>query len=442
MFKRTQTQLTRQFSITIGVILLLTVFFAHWMVQYILTSTENNQLRSLSHQYAKDLQELLDSPKAAVLFDQNMNDKKLNEAFSPTGLQLNQMTWLVSAQGEILLQSPGGKNGSLIASEFPILPLLPSILSKPDDKYHNVRSDGRTFRIGGLTINASTGDEYRVIVAQEVTSDVALLVQLRWAFAGFALVMLLAGAAAGYLLAGRAMVPIFNAYRRQEQFTADASHELRTPLSILRSSVEVLNEQRETLPEFYRNVLAKSGKEIHHLIRLVDNLLTLARSENGRIEIMKRPFSLRSMVLQVLEQLEPIAQGKQVRLHLAESSQTVEREFCGDEVRIRQLTFILAENAIQYNRSGGTVTVAIESGPDEAAIMVTDTGIGIAKEHLTGIFERFYRLDQARTRRSEGTGLGLAIAKQIVLSHRGRLQVWSEPEVGTTFRVTMPNISD
>ncbi|WP_165822360.1 sensor histidine kinase [Paenibacillus montanisoli] len=439
MFKRTQAALTRRFSMTIGIILALTVLFALWMVQHMITSSQNSQLLSITKQYASELKGLIDSPKWELLYQEMGNRNKISASFAPSGLQLNQMAWLVSPEGEILLQS-SGKDREVIP-DFPLMPLLPSLLGKPDNTYDNVNAGDRSFRIGGMAMNgASAGEVYRIIVAQEVTSDVALLAQLRWAFIGFAAAMLILGAAAGYVLAGRAMVPIVQAYRRQEQFTADASHELRTPLSILRSSVEVLNEQREALPAFHRKVLAKTGKEIHHLIRLVDNLLTLARSDNGRIELMKTTFSLRNTVRQVLEQLEPLAQSRGIRVRWSAGSDEV--FVFGDEVRIRQLVFILAENAMQYNREGGTVTIDFAARSNETSFIVNDTGIGISKAHLNGIFERFYRLDQARTRRSEGTGLGLAIAKQIVLAHQGKLRVESEEGTGTTFYVTLPIVSE
>ncbi|WP_308635176.1 sensor histidine kinase [Paenibacillus silvisoli] len=439
MFKRTQAALTRQFSVTIGIILALTVLFALWMVQHMITASQNNQLLSISKQYASELNDVMSSPKWKTLLNAFANREKLSASFAPSGLQLNQMAWLIGPKGDILLQSSGKDN--VLSMDFPLTSLLPSLLDAPDNTFDNVHAGDRTFRVGGILFNAGASETYRIIVAQEVTNDVALLARLRWAFIGFAAAMLVLGAGAGYLLAGRAMIPIVQAYRRQEQFTADASHELRTPLSILRSSMEVLNEQREALPSFHRRVLAKSGKEIHHLIRLVDNLLTLARSDNGRIELMKTTFSLSHTIRQVVEQLEPLAAGKQIRI-ACKGLDSGDVCVHGDEVRIRQLAFILVENAIQYNREGGTVTIGVEAGLSELTMTVADTGIGISKAHLSGIFERFYRLDQARTRRSEGMGLGLAIAKQIVLAHQGKLRVESQEGAGTTFYVRLPNLSE
>ncbi|WP_405452421.1 sensor histidine kinase [Paenibacillus sp. HJGM_3] len=441
MFERTRNQLTRLFSLTIGIILALSAIFSLWMVQSILTSRENNQLSTLSRQYAQDMQGFINSPKGAILLDPAQDLMKKSAAFVSNGMQPSQAAWVLSPQGQIVVQS----TSEYEKVQFPDPSLLPELFKRADGEYRNVSFEGRTFRIGGTKIPWKAGDSYFLIVGQDVTNDVALLVKLRWAFAGFAVVLLLAGATAGYVLAGRAMVPISDAFRRQEQFTSDASHELRTPLSILRSSVEVLNEQREQLPEFHRSVLVKTGSEIHHMSRLVDNLLLLARSDNGRIELAKSTFSLRATVRQVIEQLEPIAVSKRVLLRWSDGpgcADTDDAPVHGDEVRIRQLAIILAENAIQYNRDGGSVMFSVEAGPDETSLAVTDTGIGIPSEHLPHIFERFYRIDQARTRRAEGTGLGLAIAKQIANSHRGKLQVWSEPQVGTTFRVTFPNVAD
>ncbi|WP_164545712.1 sensor histidine kinase [Paenibacillus albus] len=444
MFKRTRTRLTREFSLTIGIILMISAFFSLWLVQQMLTSTEDNQLTSLTGQYKAELQKLMDSPKGEALFDPLIDKKQLNSFYEPGGLQLNQMAWLLDPAGGMIFQSSLSDKNPL-GVNFPLNALLPSLLAEPDNDYRNVNADGRTFRIGGTMISNGKLKDYKIIVAQEVTNDNKLIVQLRWAFAGFALLMLAAGGVAGFLLAGRAMGPIAQAFDRQEQFTSDASHELRTPLSILKSSFEVLDEERDKLPDFHRHVLMKSGREIHHMSRLVENLLVLARSDNGRIDLVTSEFSLRQTIRQVMEQLQPISESKQVELKWEESqSESDENKAViqADEVRIRQLILILIENAIQYNREGGSVSVSVVTDLQKVIFIVSDTGIGIEEEHLPRIFERFYRMDKARTRRSEGTGLGLAIAKQIVDAHRAKIEVWSTPKVGTTFRVTLPSLSD
>ncbi|NBD26572.1 sensor histidine kinase [Paenibacillus glycinis] len=450
MFKQTRTRLTREFSLTVGIILIISAVFSLWMVQHMLTTTEDNQLLSLSKQYETELQKLVESPKGQSLFDASVDKTKPNNVFAPTGLQLNQMAWLLDPKGEIIFQSipeSDAQESKLASGEtFPFTALLPSLFAKPvDNKFHNVRAEGRTFRMGGIVIPAGEIKDFRIIVAQEATSDIALMTRLRWAFAGFALLLLAAGGAAGFFLAGRAMGPIAQAFRRQEQFTSDASHELRTPLSILKSAYEVLGEQSDKLPDFHRNVLTKSGREIHHMSRLVDNLLVLARSDSGRMELVVSRFSLSSAIRHVLEQLEPIAKSKQVQLEWGnrkDAHDEIEAIIEADEVRIRQLILILIENAVQYNREGGKVIASLETTPQKTSFTVTDTGIGMEKEHLPRIFERFYRMDKARTRRSEGTGLGLAIAKQIADAHRAKIEVWSEPQIGTTFRITLPSVSD
>ncbi|QHW29445.1 hypothetical protein GZH47_00430 [Paenibacillus rhizovicinus] len=444
MFKRTRTRLTREFSLTIGIILMISAFFSLWMVQQMLTSTEDNQLTSLTGQYKAELQKLIESPKGAVLFDPAFDKNKLNSFYEPGGLQLNQMAWLFDPNGETVFQSSISDKNPL-GVNFPLSALLPSMHGDPDNEYRNINADGRTFRVGGTIITTGKLMDYKIVVAQEVTNDYKLITQLRWAFAGFALLMLAAGGAAGFILAGRAMGPIAQAFHRQEQFTSDASHELRTPLSILKAAYEVLDEERDKLPDFHRNVLMKSSREIHHMSRLVENLLVLARSDNGRLDLVTSEFPLRHAIRQVMEQLQPISASKQVELRWEDNHNLSDDDKAwiqADEVRIRQLILILIENAIQYNREGGNVTVSLLRNQQNIILIVSDTGIGIEEEHLPRIFERFYRMDKARTRRSEGTGLGLAIAKQIVDAHRAKIEVWSTPQVGTTFRVILPIISD
>lgn len=445
MFNRTRTRLTREFSLTIGIILVISAIFSLWMVQHILTIAQDNQLSALSSQFEAELQKLVDSPKGEALLDSSAGIEKFNATYAPSGLQLNQMAWLIDPNGQTIIESPSTNNVGQSGEAFPTTALLPSLLKKPDNDYHNVRAYGRSFRVGGMVIATGKIKDYHIIVAQEVTSDIALMTQLRWAFAGLALLLLAAGGAAGYVLAGRAMGPIAQAFHRQEQFTSDASHELRTPLSILKSAYEVLNEESDKLSDFYRKVLTKSEREIHHMSRLVDNLLVLARSDSGRIELAVYRFSLRSTINQVIEQVGAIAASHNVKLEWKVSQGVADQDNAiieADEVRIRQLILILIENAIQYNRKGGKVVVKLDVNPLKTSFTVIDTGIGIEEEHLPRIFERFYRMDQARTRRSEGTGLGLAIAKQIVDAHHAKIEVWSTPQSGTTFRVSLPNISD
>ncbi|MBO9608220.1 MAG: hypothetical protein J7639_19840 [Paenibacillaceae bacterium] len=443
MFERTRRKLAWQFSLTVGLIMLCSGIFAYWLVQRTITTTENDQLNELMALSSAELAKLAASPKMDAVIGKG-DDKLLVKAggvgFFSASLRQNQAIWLVNAGGSIVL---GPANDDPNRSEELLAPHMPDFMQMDNGQIRNFSaSGGRTFRVSvDANVKTAIVAGHRLVVAQEITDDLALLANLRYAFAGFSALLLAIASAIGYWLSRRAMIPISAAYRRQEQFTSDASHELRTPLSILRSSVEVLEEQREHLPPFHRQVLTKMAAESGHLIRLVDNLLTLARSDNDRLELAHRTFSPKETVANVVSQLQPLAERKAVAIGWNEQ-EADNGTMTGDDVRLRQLLTILAENAIQYNREGGSVALTLTMSEKTVRFAVADSGIGIAAEHLPRIFERFYRVDQARSRRKEGTGLGLAIARQIAASHGGMIEAASVPGAGSTFTVTLPRFSD
>jgi two-component system, OmpR family, sensor histidine kinase CiaH len=258
----------------------------------------------------------------------------------------------------------------------------------------------------------------------------------------FLLLVLVAGGALGLLmvlvgawfLAGRALVPIQQAFQRQQEFVADASHELRTPLTVLRSATDLLDQDRteplERNGELFNDVRA----EIARMQRLTQDLLTLARSDRGELELMTAPVELDAVVGDVVRLTTPLAQARSVQLEQGDvrSSPTVE----ADPDRLQQVMLILLDNAIKHTPAGGRVEVRVSQHGPSAVIQVEDTGAGIAAEDLPRIFDRFYRADKARS--DGGTGLGLAIAKMLVEAHGGQLALTSKQEVGTQVTVSLP----
>jgi heavy metal sensor kinase len=218
------------------------------------------------------------------------------------------------------------------------------------------------------------------------------------------------------------------------RFTADAAHELRTPLAVLRNEAEVaLRLPRE--PEQYRAVLEDQLEELERLSRLADRLLFLCREDAGLVPIARQPVDLRDVVEDVAEHMRVVATERGVKLPAAGVAPcTVE----GDEDLLRRLLFNLVDNAIKFTPTGGTVTIETTRGNGEAQIVVTDSGIGIATEHLPHVFQRFYRVDAARGSERDGTGLGLAIARSIAEAHGGSIAIESTVGIGTRAIVTLP----
>jgi heavy metal sensor kinase len=226
------------------------------------------------------------------------------------------------------------------------------------------------------------------------------------------------------------------AFRRQQQFTADASHELRTPLAVLRSEADVALERPRTAIE-YQQALVSIRSDAASMARLLSDLLTLARADGGRETLTREPLALDVLAEEVLATMAPLAQARGV--HLERSSKDWQPVMVsGDQTRLMELTVNLIDNGLKYTPEGGSVTVSVGREHDDAILRVADTGIGIAAQHLPHLFERFYRVDQARGRSEGGSGLGLALSQWIVQTHGGSIAVTSQLGQGTTLTVRLP----
>ena len=227
-------------------------------------------------------------------------------------------------------------------------------------------------------------------------------------------------------------------FTRQNQFTADASHELRTPISVMLSHCELsLLRQRST--DDYRNTIATCQTAAVRMGSLVDGLLTLARADAGQIELQLTQVDLQTLAAQSVSMFAPLAQERQISLSLQGESTVCN----ADAARISQVIANLLHNAILYNRSGGNVTINTLHEAGWAVLRVVDTGVGIPPESLPKIFDRFYRVDDSRSRQAEdrrrsGSGLGLAICKSIVDAHHGKLTVTSQVDSGSQFELRLP----
>lgn len=239
-------------------------------------------------------------------------------------------------------------------------------------------------------------------------------------------------------MADRAMAPIKSSWQRQQEFVADASHELRTPLSVVQVNLDIVKGNPEETVASQAKWLNYSLIEIRRMSKLVDDLLFLARADSQQQTLNLQLFSLSTALNEVFQSFKPLAETNGISL---EASLNTAADYYGDENRIKQLIVILLDNALKYTGPGGQITLSLQNWGTHAEITVSDTGEGIAQEHLTQIFERFYRVDPARSQQREGTGLGLAIADWIIKCHHGRIKVTSAPGKGTTFVINLPHQS-
>lgn len=219
----------------------------------------------------------------------------------------------------------------------------------------------------------------------------------------------------------------------RKEFVANVSHELRTPLTLIKGFVETLLDGAKEDPETTTKFLHTIQKHTNRLTFLIEDLLTISKLESGQLSMRRTWIDLHAVVGKVLEQLQGTARKREVRLASEiPESQTV----FADEERLEQVLFNLIENAIKYG--AGTVRISVAQKNENLQLCISDEGPGIPPESLERVFERFYRVDRARSREQGGTGLGLAIVKHIVQSHGG--EVWAESELGhgAKFFFTLP----
>jgi heavy metal sensor kinase len=223
-------------------------------------------------------------------------------------------------------------------------------------------------------------------------------------------------------------------FEQMRRFTADASHELRTPLTAIRTVGEVsLREPREA--PAYREVIGSMLEEVDRLTRLVDTMLLLSRAEAGYIPVTREPTDISAVAADVAAQLDVLAdeKGQHLAVHADRPAWAM-----ADRVVLRLALVNLVDNAIRHNPPGCDIDVRVRGGPDGAVVEIEDRGCGIAATHHRKLFDRFYRVDVARSRGDGGAGLGLSIARWAVEVQNGSIEVVSEEGRGSTFRILMP----
>jgi two-component system sensor histidine kinase CiaH len=362
-----------------------------------------------------------------------------------------------------LVQSPGGRlplgflfgGGSAATFAFVVGP-TGQVFGPPQDLPNGLPNDAsvdaarasgvdvRTSEIQGVPIRVRSeevqagGGSFVVQVVQDRTSeqktlDVMLLVLL--VGGGIALI---AATAVGALYARRALVPIRQsldaqqvALQRQREFAADASHELRTPLTVIRTSVEHLQRHPQSPVADVGTALDDVSAEVGHLTAIVEDLLLLARSDSGAVELERVTLDLGDVAADAMPSLTQLAAARDVQIVLDPEPAPV----VGDPARLRQLVVILADNAVRHSPPGATATVRVRRDRSQALLVVEDEGPGIRAEDLPHIFDRFWRAPGAP---EGGTGLGLAIGEWITRRHGGTIGVESRSPTGSRFIVRLP----
>jgi len=300
--------------------------------------------------------------------------------------------------------------------------------------YRNLDApDGRELRIYAARFTGTTGTPYiAAVVADrlELEDEYTSLIET---FAAAALAALLLVAGGGYLLIRKSSAPVERSMDQMRRFMADAAHELRTPITILRTRAEVaLAQERETARD--AATFQAIEREAARVGGIVGDLLTLARADSGERPVTREPLYLDDIAAGAVDAVRALATSKGITLEVGAFE---EARITGDGTLVRQLLLIILDNAIKFSPAGGHVRLNVSVEDGRAAVVVSDTGIGIPAEQLPHVFERFYRGDPAR-READGTGLGLAIARWIADQHNARIGIESAPGSGTRVAISFP----
>ena len=240
----------------------------------------------------------------------------------------------------------------------------------------------------------------------------------------------------GYWLAGRNIQPISEMYGRQMQFTADASHEMRTPLAVMALATQGLKEDEESrYSDFAKESIEVLQNETQRMSRLTENLMALARGVEGNAPVPMQMVNITELCARVGQQLKLLAQEKGIalRTHVDDSL-----ELLGDETALNRLLIILLDNAIKYSPAATNIDFIVTKSKNNVLFVVQDEGCGISDEDKEKVFDRFYRVDKARSRSQGGLGLGLSLAHAIVRQHQGEIRILDNKPCGTIMQVLLP----
>jgi signal transduction histidine kinase len=268
----------------------------------------------------------------------------------------------------------------------------------------------------------------------DVTAQQGILTNLIYTFAIVGLIMLIVIFFLSRYFANRSITPVKEAFEKQKQFIADASHELKTPLAIINTNTDVLLANREDTIENQAKWLHYIKSETERMSGLTNDLLYLTQIDDSRSSMIHAKFNMSDAVETIILTMEAVIFEKNISLDYSIEPQLMVH---GNSEQIKQVILILLDNAVKYSRAKGSVNVSLKKQNNDVVLAVSNTGEGIAAEHLDRIFDRFYRTDASRARKHGGHGLGLAIARSIVEQHKGEIYARSVVGEGATFYVRL-----
>jgi two-component system OmpR family sensor kinase len=479
MLDSVRARLTVWYSVVLGIVLILLALMTYLIYQSNITQRTEANLAELANAFATTFE--------AELPDQTGNEpvkEAAREAMKEHRFR-DTVFVIVDGDAKVLISSLELPNAGSARQPF-TADIFTSrefrkVASDPD-----VRPSQRGRIPGGrdgfqhYTRRLSVDNQnYRLVVLQSLHTQKEMLQDIRNTFLLAIPVALLLASAGGYFLARKSLAPVvtmaaqargmgaanmqarlavanqrdelgqlalsFNglldrleeSFERQKRFIADASHELRTPVAILRGETEVTLSRANRSPEEYRETLGILKDESQRLARIIEDLFTLTRADAGEYPLNESDLYLDELATEVLRRARSLALAKEITL---KSEIAPELRLRADEALIRRMLLNLLDNAIKYTPRGGKITIDCQRRGEEYVLSITDTGEGIPAELQERIFERFFRVDKARSRQDGemgGAGLGLSIARWIAEAHHGRLELTRSDRTGSTFTVAL-----
>lgn len=432
MFGKLRLQLTLWYVIALATTLVAVGALVYWLVGRSLDQQIDDSLRDVNVLAAQVLQDAQLQSDDDSSGSGGGEDESHEEDEYATALASR----LLGSTGDVIplvLDTSGAVMANPRDLSLEDLPLNTAVSeARADGAYkRDLTIDGQHVRVLTQKVTLAGSDLGFVMTLKSLEQrdeDLQRLLVLLAIGGGVGLVLAAAG---GLVVAQFAITPVRRSFERQREFVADASHELRTPLTVVRANAEsLLSKATETEREPLQDIVDESAL----MARLVDELLTIAQSDRAALEMEREVVDLADVV----EAAERAGRrlGTERQITVVGTSQHVSLD--ADPARLHQLMLILVDNAVRYSPAGASVTITGTRERKQAVIAVEDTGAGISQEHIDRIFDRFYRVDKARSRAEGGLGLGLSIARVIVEAHGGKIEARSEAGRGTTIRVALP----
>lgn len=437
MFGKSRRRLTLVYTCVMFIFLVLLTFLMHMAMEWAVTSEQTRELSDLATavtevQYRSAVGSTDSEPQTLASLSNSLNPSDDSPVYKNAGDRL--FYYVFDAEGRLVNFS----RASYRLESF-VLEIIADRNAAPKESSVYSKVDGK----GGITklmiisrvAVMPDGNTHTVYIGKDVTAMYNGMQKATHAFEFLGILGLVVSSVAGYIMSGRAIIPLKEAYERQRQFAADASHELRTPLAVVLASAELLAGDASIKSPFLRQIIADVHDEVKKMAKLVGDLLLVARSDNKALTLKPTKFDLTALLAQTVRVMQPLAEKKNISINMRLRQEMV---IHADEQKIKQLVLILVDNAVKYTPDGGEVSLGAEKkNYGRVAFWVADTGIGIDPKDQDKIFDRFFRVDKARSREMGGNGLGLAIAHEIVKMHKGRISVSSQPGQGTKFTVVL-----